>query len=165
MSLAIDLERKTEIAFAARFKQLPALAKIRMRRTSEDSAKVNQDLIFSAKRGEGNPPYSGIYNVELTITLGMKHRKTVDTLPLFLGLCAAMEEVLNITNFDLVNGFPVQRLAAQLSLCTADFHCYEVQVTGKDDTPEDKKHKCVWSLMAIAMPQSFANAAKLQSQT
>lgn len=150
----IDLERKFENALAARFKQQSALARLRMRRTSEDSPKVNQDLIIAVKRGDGNPPFSGIYNMEVTCTYSMKHRKAVDTLPFFLRICAAMEEVFNVSTYTL---------AAQLSLCAADFHCYEVAVTGKDDTPEDKKHKCVWSLSAIAMPQSYATAAKLQT--
>lgn len=148
----IDLERKMENALASRFKQQPLLAKIRMRRNSEDSAKVNQDLIIAAKRGEGNPPFSGIYNMEIACMFSMKHRKSIDTLPLFLRICAAMEEVFDV---------PTYTLAAQLSLCVPDFHCYEVAVTAKDDTPEDKLHKCVWTLSAIAMPQTYANAAKL----
>lgn len=168
MSLAsnqIDLERKTENALAARLKQQPLLSKLRMRRTSEDSAKVNQDLVITAKRGDGNPPYSGIYNMEVACTLTMKHRKSVDTLPTFLRLCAAMEEVFNVTAFDQNSGAPVQRIAAQLSSCAADFHCYEVAVTGKDDTPEDMKHKCTWSLSVIAMGQSYANASAIQSNS
>lgn len=150
----IDLERKMENALAVRFKQHPLLAKLRMRRTSEDSPKVNQDLILVAKRGNGNPPFSGIYDMEITCTYSMKHRKTVDTLPFFLRVCAAMEEVFGVETYTL---------ARQLSLCVADFHCYEVAVTGKDDTPEEKKHKCVWALSSIAMTQSYANAVKLQS--
>lgn len=161
----IDLERKTEDAFAARLKQQPALAKLRMRRTSEDSPKINQDLIITAKRGGGNPPFSGIYDMEVTCTYSMKHRKSVDTLPEFLRLCAATEEVFNVTGFEMVAGVPVQKIAAQLSLCAADFHCYEVAVTGKDDTPEEKKHKCVWSLSVIAMSHSYDNAVKLQSNS
>lgn len=149
-----DLERKLENALAARFKQQPALAKLRMRRTSEDSPKVNQDLIIAAKREDGNPPFSGIYNMVVTCTYSMKHRKAVDTLPFFLRICAAMEEVFNVSTYTL---------AAQLSLCAADFHCYEVAVTGKDDTPEDMKHKCTWSLSLIAMGQTYANAASIQS--
>lgn len=156
MSSQIDLERKTENALAARLKQQPLLAKVRMRRTSEDSPKVNQDLILTAKRGEGNPPYSGIYNMEVACTFSMKHRKSVDTLPLFLRVCAAMEEVFNT---------PTYTLAAQLSLATPDFHCYEVAVTGKDDAPEDGRHKCVWTLSCIAMPQSYATATAVNPNT
>lgn len=159
----IDLERKTENALAVRFKQQPLLNKLRMRRTSEDSPKVNQDLVISAKRGEGDPPFSGIYKMEVTCELTMKYRKTLDTLPTFLRLCAALEEVFNVTAFDMVGSVPVQRIAAQLSLCAPDFHCYEVAVTGKDDTPEDMKHKCIWSLSLIAMAQSYANAENIQS--
>lgn len=158
----IDLERKTENAFAARFKQQPTLARMRFRRNSEDSPKVNSDIILSAKRGEGNPPYSGIYNLTLEVTLTMRQRKTADTLPQFLKLCAAMEEVFNVTAIDSVGGVPVQRIAVQLSSCAPDFHCYEVAVTGKDDTPEDGKHKCLWTLNVIAMSQSYGNAVKLQ---
>lgn len=153
-SSQIDLERKTENAFAARLRQHPLLAKIRMRRTSEDSPLVNSDFVITAKRGNGNPPFSGIYDMAVTVTFTLKHRKTVDTLAVFLRLCAAMEEVFSVSTYTL---------AAQISLCVPDFHCYEVAVTDKDDTPEDKKHKCVWSLSAIAMPQSYATAAKLQS--
>jgi len=159
----IDLERKTEDALAARLKQQPLLAKLRVRRTSEDSAKINQDLVISAKRGEGNPQYSGIYNMDVTCTLAMKHRRTVDTLPTFLRLCAAMEEVINVTAFDQNGGAPVQRIAAQLSSCVADFHCYQVAVTGKDDTPEDMQHICTWTLSLIAMGQTYANAASIQA--
>ena len=165
MSLAIDLERKTENALAARLKQQPLLAKLRMRRTSEDSPKVNQDLVITAKRGEGNPPYSGIYNMEVTCTLTMKHRKSVDTLPQFLRLCEAMEQVFNVTAFDQNGGAPVQVIAKQLSSCAENFHCYELAVTGKDDTPEDMKHKCTWALSLIAMSQSYANAASIQSNS
>lgn len=156
----IDLERKMENALAARLKQEATLARVRMRRTSEDSAKVNQDLILTAKRGEGNPPYSGIYNLDLTAQISLKHRRSVDTLPQFLRLCAAMEEVFNLsTQFDGLQ----QVLAAQLSRLVPDFHCYEILVTGKDDTPEDNKHKCVWTLSAIAMCQSYANAVAVNS--
>ncbi len=162
-SSQIDLERKTENAFSARLKQQPLLAKIRMRRTSEDSPKVNQDLVLVAKRGGGNPPFSGVYNLEVTATLSMRHRKTVDTLPQFLALCVAIEEVFSTTAFDVVDGNPVQRIAYQLSQCAPDFHCYEVAVIAKDDTPEDKKHKCVWSFTIVAMCQTYANAASIQS--
>lgn len=148
----VDLERKTENALAVRFKQQPALSKLRMRRTSEDSPKINQDLVITAKRGQGNPPFSGIYDMEVTCTYSMRHRKTIDTLAIFLRVCAAMEEVFDTETYTL---------AKQLSLCVPNFHCYEVAITAKDDTPEEKKHKCVWSLSAIAMPQSFANAVKL----
>lgn len=159
----IDLERKTENALVARLQQQPLLSKMRMRRTSEDSPKVNQDVVISAKRGEGNPPYSGIYNVTVEVSVTMRHRKGVDTLPQFLRTCAAMEEVFNTTNIDMLNGVPFQRIAAQLSLLVPNFCCYELLITAKDDTPEDKKHKCVWSLTVIAMSQSYANAVKLQS--
>lgn len=159
---AIDLERKTEEALAARLKQQSALARIRMRRTSEDSPKVNQDLILTAKRGEGNPPFSGIYNLEASASISLKHRKTVDTLPQFLKLCAAMEEVFSLSSQQTTSGLS-SILATQLSLCVPDFHCYEVAVTGKDDTPEDKKHKCVWSLSMVAMSQSYANAVAVNT--
>jgi len=162
-STQIDLERKTENALAVRLKQQPLLAKLRVKRNSEDSSKINQDLVICAKRGEGNPPYSGIYNVDVTCTYTMKHRRSIDTLPLFLRVCAAMEEVFNVTAFDTVAGVTTQRIASQLSACAPDFHCYEVAVTGKDDTPEDMKHTCVWSLSLIAMSQSYANAVSLQS--
>lgn len=163
MRSAIDLERKTENAFATRLKQQSLLAKMRMRNTSEDSPKVNQDIVITAKRGEGNPPYSGVYNVAVEITLTMKHRKGVETLPQFLRACAAMEEVFNVTEIDVWAGVPHYRIAAQLSSATSNFHCYELQVTGKDDTPEEKKHKCVWAITVIAMSQSYANAVKLQT--
>jgi len=161
MNSQIDLERKTEKALAARFKQQPLLAKLRMRMNSEDSSKINQDLVISAKRGDGNPPYSGIYNMDVTCTYTMKHRRSIDTLPLFLRVCAAMEEVFNVTAIDMVGGVPTQRIAVQLSSCVPNFHCYEVAVSGKDDTPEDMKHKCEWSLSLIAMSQSYANAVNL----
>ncbi len=164
MSTPIDLERKTEDAFAARLRQNPVLAKLRFRRTTEDSPKVNQDLVIVAKRGEGNPPYSGIYNVEVSVTLTMRHRKTVDTLPTFLRLCAGMEEVFNVTEIEMVEGVPRQKLAYQLSLSAPNFHCYEVAVTGKDDAPEDRKHKCAWTLNILAMSQSYATAVNLQTQ-
>lgn len=152
----IDLERKTEDALAARLKQQPTLAKLRMRRTAEDSPKVNFDLVISAKRGEGNPPFSGIYNMDMSVTFSALHRKTVDTLPLFLRMCAAMEEVFNVETYTL---------ARQLSSTVPDFHCYEIAVTGKDDSPEDRMHKCVWTLSGIAMTQSYDNAVKLQQHT
>lgn len=160
MSLAtnsqIDLERKMENALAARFKQQSALAKIRMRQTSEDSPKINQDLVITAKRAGGDPPYSGIYDMEITCTYSMKHRKSVDTLPVFLRICEAMEQVFSVETYTL---------ARQLSLCVPDFHCYEVAISGKDDTPDTQppKHKCIWSLSAIAMTQSYVNASKLQT--
>lgn len=163
MTSAIDLERKTENAFASRLKQQPSLARMRMRRNSEDSPKVNGDFVIAAKRGEGDPPFSGIYNVTVEIMLTMRHRKTVDTLPQFLAVCAAVEDVLGITTIDMVAGVPVQRIASQLSSCAPDFCCYQLAVTGKDDTPEDNKHKCVWALTVIAMSQSYANAVKLQT--
>lgn len=159
----IDLERKTENALAARLKQQSLLAGMRFRRTSEDSPKVNQDIVISAKRADGNPPYSGVYNLTVEVTVTMRHRKGVDTLPQFLQTCAAMEDVFNLTTIDTVAGVPTQRIAEQLSLCVPDFCCYELLITAKDDTPEDKKHKCVWSLSVIAMSQSYANAVKLQS--
>lgn len=150
----IDLERKMEGALAVRLKQHRMLAKIRMRHNAEDSPKVNLDLILVAKRGEGNPPFSGIYNMEVTASISLKHRRNVDTLTRFLTLCAAMEEVFSVSTY---------ALAAQLSQCIPDFHCYEIAVISKDDAPEDVKHKCVWSLSAIAMPQSYANAVKLNT--
>lgn len=158
----IDLERKTENAFAARLKQHPALSRMRMRNNSEDSPRVNQDIVITAKRGEGNPPYSGVYNVAVELTVTMRHRKGVDTLPKFLATCAAMEDVFNTTAFQVINGFSHQEIALQLSLAVPNFHCYELAVTGKDDTPEDKKHKCVWSVTVIAMSQSYATATNLQ---
>lgn len=151
---AIDLERKMEEALAARLKQQSKLARKRIRRNSEDSPKVNQDLIVAAKRGEGNPPFSGIYNLEITLTFSMRHRKTVDTLPEFLATCAAIEEVLSVHTYTL---------ALQISRCGSGFYCYEIAVTGKDDAPEDYKHKCVWTLSAIAMPLTYDDAVALQT--
>jgi len=162
MTSAIDLERKTENAFAALLKQQPILSRIRMRRTSEDSPLVNQDLILTARRGEGNPPFSGVYNLEVTASISLKHRRSIDTLTQFLALCAAMEEVFSSSAQQVGTGNEVTSLlAAKLSLAVPDFHCYEVMVTGKDDTPEDKKHKCAWSLSVVAMSQSYANAVAL----
>ena len=153
----IDLERKMENALAARLKQHQPLRGLRMRRTSEDSPLVNQDLVITAKRGEGNPPFSGIFDMDVTVSLSMRQRKSVDTLPMFLSLCAALEQV--------ICGVPTYDLAAQISVCTPDFHCYEIAVNGKDDTPqEQKKYSCAWTLLAIAMPQTYANAANLQSK-
>lgn len=157
MNLAIDLERKSEQAFAARLKQQPLLARVRMRLNSEESAKVNQDLILAAKRGEGDPPFSGIYKVEVAVSYSMKQRRTVDTLPQFLNVCAAMEQVFNLSSQMADDGLN-SVLAAQLSLAVPSFHCYEVAVTGKDDTPEDNKHKCLWTLSIVAMSQNYANA-------
>jgi hypothetical protein len=155
MTPGIDLERKTENAIAERLKQHQPLSKLRFRRTSEDSARVNQDLIISAKRGEGDPPFSGVYRMEITVSLTMRHRKTVDTLPQFLALCFAMEQILC--------GVSTYELAQQISFGIPDFHCYEIAVTGKDDSPQEGKHSCVWSLYALAMGQSYATAASLQS--
>ena len=151
----MDLERKLGNALATRFKQNPLLARVRMRVTSENSPLVNGDLVIVSKRGEGNPPYSGIYNMDVTCTYTLKHRKSVDTLAQFLKVCEAMEQVFGVATYTL---------AAQLSLCVENFHCYEVAVTGKDDTPEEKAHKCVWTLSAIAMSQAYATASKLQSR-
>lgn len=155
--MANDLERKMENALAVRFKQHKPLAKLRFRKTSEDSPKVNSDCVISFKRGEGNPMFSGIYNMEGTITLSMRHRKTVDTLPLFVGLCKSLEEVIADVHTYV--------LARELSNCVPDFHCYEIAVTGKDDAPVEQKHSCIWSLSAIAMGQSYATAAQLQKAT
>lgn len=152
--MATKLERKFEQALAVRLKQNQLLAKVRMRHTSEDSAKVNQDLVIVAKRGNGNPPFSGIYDLEVTVTFTMRYRKALTTLPEFLNLCEAMEQVFNVATY---------KLARELSLLVPDFHCYEIAVVGNDDTPEDDRHKCVWSLTAIAMGQSYDNAVKLQS--
>lgn len=153
--MAIDLERKMESALAARFKQSKPLARLRFRLTSEDSAKVNGDYVVSFKRGDGNPPFSGIYNMDGTVSLSMRHRKTVDTLPLFLERCKAIEDVLSVHTYTL---------AAELSKCVPEFHCYEIAVTGKDDSPQDQKHSCIWTLTAIAMSLSYADAVALQSQ-
>lgn len=152
--MANDLERKMENALAVRFKQHKPLSRLRFRFTSEDSAKVNQDCVISFKRGEGNPPYSGIYNLDGSVTITMRHRKTVDTLPLFLGLCKSLEEVIADVH--------TYRLAEQLGKCVPDFHCYEIVVTGKDDAPVEQKHSCIWSLSAIAMDTDYADAVKLQ---
>lgn len=146
------LERKMEQALAARLKQNTGLARLRMRYTSEDNPKVNQDIVITSKRGDGNPPFSGIYNQEITATFTMRHRKTVETLPEFLKICAAIEEVFNVATY---------KLAREISLMIPDFHCYEIAVTGSDDTPQENKHSCVWSLTAIAMGQSYANAVKI----
>lgn len=154
--MANDLECKMEGALAARLKQHKPLAKLRFRKTSEDSARVNQDCVISFKRGEGNPPYSGIYNLEGTITLTMRHRKTVDTLPLFTGLCKSLEEVIADVHTYI--------LAAELSKCVPDFHCYEIAITGKDDSPVEQKHSCIWTLNAIAMDLSYSDAVALQTQ-
>ncbi len=81
----------------------------------------------------------------------MRHRKTVDMLPQFLAVCAAVEDAFNVTTIDVVGSVLLQRIAAQRSSCAPDFCCYQLAVTGKDDTPEDNKHKCVWALTIIAM--------------
>lgn len=156
MNSASDLERKMESALAARLKQHAPLAKMRFRRTSEDSAKVNEDIVISAQRREGNPPFSGVYNLEITATLSMRHRKTVDSLPQSLALCKSLEEVFHV---------PTYTLAAQVSACAPDFHCYEIAIIDKDDAPQGQKHSCVWKLSAIAMAQTFANADKLNNPT
>lgn len=149
-----NLERKTEAAIAARLKQVSALSKLRLRKTVEDSRKINQDLIISATRGEGNPPYSGVYDLEVTVTFAMKLSLTNGTLPIFLQVCEAVESVLNIETY---------QLAKEVSACINDFHCYEIAVIDKDDTPEDNMHQCTWTLTVIAMPVTFSTAEKLNS--
>jgi len=143
MSLATDtdLERRMENALATRIRQCQPLAKLRMRRTSEDSARVNQDLILTAKRGETNPLFSPIYEMEVEITFTLKYRKSVDTLPQFLKVCRALETVF-LT--------PPRELGRQLTACEENFICYELVVTGKDDSPATGKHSSVWTLAAIA---------------
>lgn len=141
MSLEIDLERKMENALATRLRQEQPLAKLRMRRTSEDSAKVNQDLILTAKRGETNPPFSQIFEMEVEVTFSLKYRKSVDTLPTFLKVCKALQDVLTQ---------PPRLLGSQLTVCESNFICYELVVTGKDDSPVTGKHSSVWTLAAIA---------------
>lgn len=163
----MTLERKFESALANRLKQNPLLNRIRIRHNSEESAKVNQDLVITAKRGPQNPPFSGIFEVEATITLLMGYRKTVDTLPSFLAILKAIEDVLTNNKVESTTfGVLIGELAAQLSLLTPDFHCYEVAISGKDDTPDttNKKHSCIWSITGIAMSQSYLTASQLQTQ-
>lgn len=162
--MEIDLERKFEIALINRLQQHQPLKKIRIRRNSEESAKVNEDVVIFAKRGIQNPSFSGIFEIEVTITLVMRNRKTVNTLPAFLNLLKAIEEVLTITgNESTTFGVLIGKLAAQLSLSTLNFHCYEVAITGKDDSPQDQKHSCIWTLSALAMAQSYLTASQLQT--
>lgn len=146
----VDLERKTENAFAAQLKKLPELSKLRLRRNSEDTPKVNGDIVIAAKRGNGNPPFSGIYDLEVTITLELKHRKNVDTLPLFLRQCAALEHA--------IAGQTSKLLSQEISKNVQNFHCYEVQVTSKDDAPDTDtgKHRCIWVISVVAMPVGYA---------
>lgn len=152
-----DLERKLENAVATRLKHHDLLAKLRMRRNSEDSPRVNQDLVLSAKRGQQSPPFSGIYEMEVTLTLSMRHRRTVDTLPAFLATLKAIEEVISFSEVETETfGQPITGLAAQLSLCVPDFHCYEFAVSGKDDAPVDNKHNCIWTATAVCAAQSYA---------
>lgn len=141
ISTSIDLERKMETALRERLKQCQALAGMRIRLNSEDSAKVNGDLVLEAKRGNGNPYASGIYDMEVTATLVMEHKKTPDTLPEFLAFCAALESVFSV---------PTYTLAKQLSACVPLFICYEIAVTAKDNTPVDGEHSCIWTLSTIA---------------
>lgn len=141
ISTEIDLERKMESALRERLKQCQALAQLRIQLNSEDSPKVNGDLVLKATRGEGNPFGSGIYEMEITATLDMKHRKTPTTLTEFLAFCAALESVFSV---------PTYVLAKQISKCASLFICYEIAVTAKDNTPADKEHSCIWTLSAIA---------------
>lgn len=154
----IDLERKVENSFAAQFKKVAELSKLRFRRNSEDSPKVNGDMVIAAKRGNGNPPFSGIFDLEVTITLQLKHRKGVDTLPAFLRQCASLEQA--------ITGKTSKALSAQLSLNVPSFHCYEMQVTGKDDAPdgEGAKHTCIWVISVVAMSQAYATTAAIQQK-
>lgn len=141
ISTDIDLERKMETALRERLKQCQALAGLRIRLNSEDSAKVNGDLVLEAKRGGGNPFGSGIYDMELTVTLVMEHKKEPNTLPQFLAFCAGLESVFSV---------PTYTLAKQISVCAPLFICYEIAVTAKDNTPVDGEHSCIWTLSAIA---------------
>jgi hypothetical protein len=152
---AMKLERKLEKALSARLKQQPLLAKLRIKLNTDESAKVNQDLVIKATRGEQNPSFSGIFDMSATVSLVMEQRNSVDTLPQFVAFTAALEEILC--------GVPAYTLAAQLSTMVSNFHCYEITVVDCDDTPQEKAHSCIWTLTAIAMPQDYDTAEKVNS--
>lgn len=155
--MANDLCRKIEKALAARFKQHPLLAKVRFRLNSEDSPKVNGDIVIAAKQGNANPPFSGVYEMAITVTLQMLQKKTVNTLPQFLQYEKAIEEVFDTDNF---------LFARQISGLVENFHCYLITSDGeKDNTPEENNHSSIWPLRAIAMNQTYAIAEKLQTQS
>lgn len=157
MTLATDLERKLESALAVQLKTHQLLRRMRVRHNSEESPKVNLDLILVAKRGVQSPPFSGVFEMEVTINLSMKYGKTVETLPAFLAKLKAIEEVITRPGLDNETfGWPIGIFAAKLSLSVADFHCYEFAVTAKDDTPQDQKHNCIWTASAVCAPQSYA---------
>lgn len=150
----MKLTKKAELALIERFKQHPALANVNFLQQAGEQVKRYGDIIVACKQGEESAPPSGVYDVEVEITLLYPMRLPAgDSLTDYEAKCEAIEEVL---------GVHWLQLSRELTACRNDWHCYEIRITGSDSTPTEKAHQAVYSCKLLAMGQTFDAAANLK---
>lgn len=149
----MNLTQKAEAAMITRLKAHQGLKGVIFRQQASESIKRNGDIIVTCKQGEEESPPSGVYNLDLEITLRfMVRRPAGDSLSEFTAKNNAVEEVLT-TEW--------RQFSKELSAMRKDWHCYEFHVTGCDPSPAENAHQAIWSCKLVAMGQSFSAAAKL----
>lgn len=150
----MKLTTKAELALITRLKQHQVLANVTFRQQAGEAPKRYGDIIVACQQGPEDVPTSGIYGIEVEITLLYPIRLPAgDSLTDYDAKCSAIEEVLT-TQWRI--------LSKELTAARDDWHCYEITFTGSNNQPTEKAHQAVYTCKLLAMSQTFDAAAKLK---
>lgn len=147
--MILDLEGKCEQALIARLAQHPDLQSCSFKLHNSDTKKYDGTIVVRAQRGEENPPESGVFNVFVEVELTVRMNPKKDTLQNFNTHTLAIERVICV---------PWRQFVDELNAGQTEWHCYYFAVDGKDPSPVEDHHSCIWSCSMIAMNVSFSTA-------
>lgn len=144
---AYDLATKAGQALAKYIAACPLLQGVEVTVDTTDEPKENGSVVVTANRGDiVGGQGSGIWGLTVTVSLAMKRKRNVSTAKLFLKRSSILAGLLEVNPFELAK------------LVTAayggEFHCYFLQLTGDQKTPDGYTHSIEFSLNMEAMPVS-----------
>ena len=150
----MKLTTKAEQAIITRLKAHQVLANVTFRSQASEEVKTYGTIVVSCQQGAEDAPPSGVYEVEAQIALMYPIRLPAgDSVSDYEAKCSAIEEILSVH---------WKTLSAELTAARNDWHCYEIRVSGIDNTPTEKAHQAVYSCKLVAMGQNFDTAANLK---
>lgn len=151
----MTLDRKAEAAFITLLSASESLKGTGFHHHFSDSIK-NEEIVVSATLGEEVAAPSGVHELDISITIRVKHRRRGENAP------DRVDHLTNEVQLTLMQPLLHERLTAE----TENFHCYHAAITGTEREPEDGNiYSATINLTIEAMNVSFSTAESLYSRT
>jgi len=150
----MTLEKKSETALITLLKSNKDLESIGFSHHISDESKDHQ-IVVSATRGEEVAAPSGVFEIDVMISLRMRLKRWSQTPELFDDAAAKIEAIISQPH-----------LHQYITRGANEFHCYFAEISPSERDPQDGKfyeHK--FNLNIEAMPNDFATVDKLYSRT